>query len=251
MAFDRSLWEEVFSKEQFPSFPCPRCKRGRVSVGSSKLFIVEPTYSKAAHKHIDWEPDWLVERFSGHLSCTEKECGETVVVSGDTSTIEVWDDEVGFFVHSVLRPKSMFPSPPIIAIPKETPNEIEEKIKAAFGLFWLDIGSSANNLRTSVESLLDHLKVPKTAIVKKTGESVSLDLNGRIQYYEKTNPDHASTFHALRVVGNLGSHGSKLKREAVLDAFEIYEDALAEVIGGRKAYLDSLKKKIIENKGKA
>jgi hypothetical protein len=143
----------------------------------------------------------------------------------------------------------MFPSPHIIPLPNDTPFEVSEKIKAAFGLFWFDTGASANSLRMSVEFLLDHLKVPRTTMSKKNGKITDLDLNGRIQFYEKSNPDHGETFHALRVIGNLGSHGTSLTQEALLDAFEIYEDALSEIIGGRTAYLAAIKKKIIASKG--
>jgi len=143
----------------------------------------------------------------------------------------------------------MLPSPPIILLPKEAPSEVTKRIKTAFGLFWFEIGASANSLRMSVEFLLDHLKVPRTTISKNTGKPIDLDLNGRIQYYEKSSPAHAETFHALRVIGNLGSHGTPLTREALLDAFEIYEDALSDIIGGRSAYLDAIKKKILARKG--
>jgi hypothetical protein len=54
---------------------------------------------------------------------------------------------------------------------------------------------------------------------------------------------------ALRVIGNLGSQGTPLTQEALLDAFEIYEDALSDIIGGRNAYLDTIKKKIMARKG--
>jgi hypothetical protein len=101
----------------------------------------------------------------------------------------------------------------------------------------------------SVEFLLDHLTIPRTSMSRKTGKPVDLDLNRRIQYYEKSSPAHANTFHALRLIGNLGSHGTPLMQEALLDAFEIYEDALSDIIGGRNAYLDKIKKKIMASKG--
>lgn len=65
----------------------------------------------------------------------------------------------------------------------------------------------------------------------------------------KSSQAHAETFHALRVIGNLGSHGVSLTQDALLDAFEVYEDALSEIIGGRSGYLDAIKKKILATKG--
>jgi len=250
MAIDRTIWVEVFQRDQFPTFPCPRCERGRVAIDKATLKVEEPQFSSSAHRHDDWEPDWTQERFSLYLRCNESACGEVVIVSGETKVIETYDEELGWGLVFALKPKSMFPAPPIMRLPKDSPYEVTEKIESSFALFWVDIRSSANSLRMSVEFLLDHLKVPRTTISKKTGESCDLNLNGRILFYKKNNPDHGDTFHALRDIGNLGSHGSPLTREAILDAFEIYEDALSEIIGGRKAYLDAIKKKIIDSKGK-
>ena len=250
MAIDRTIWTEAFAAEQFPTFPCPRCNRGRVAFDKTSLVTEEPKYSDLLHQEDGWEPNYTVERFSVRLRCPEQTCGEIVIVSGNTAWIETVDEEYGWGFTSVLRPTMMFPSPPIIPLPKDTPSEVEEKMRSAFGLFWFDLGSSANSLRMSVEFLLDHLKVPRTSMSKKTGKLVELTLNNRIQYYEKSNPGHGETFSALRMIGNLGSHEASLTREALLDAFEIYEDALSEIIGGRSAYLDAIKKKIIASKGK-
>jgi hypothetical protein len=248
MAIDRTIWTGAFDAGQFPTFPCPRCSRGRVAFDKDTLLTEEPTYSESAHQDDGWGPDWTIERFSLRLRCSESTCGEVVVVSGDTVWIETVDQDHGWGYMSALRPRMMFPSPPIIPLPNDTPSEVSEKIKAAFGLFWFDSGASANSLRMSVEFLLDHLKVPRTTM--KNGKLTDLNLNGRIQFYEKSNPDHGETFNALRVIGNLGSHGTSLTQEALLDAFEIYEDALSEIIGGRSAYLAAIKKKIIASKGK-
>jgi hypothetical protein len=250
MTIDRSLWAEIFDVSHFPTFPCPRCNRGRLSFDMATLRQDEPPYSKAATKMDGWEPDWSIERFSAHLRCAEPTCGEIVVISGNVDWTESLNQEHGWCYTSVLHPRMMLPSPPIITLPNETPSKIEERIVMAFGLFWLDIGASANCLRMSVEFLLDHLTIPRTIISQKNGKTLDLDLNGRIQHFEANNSAHGSTFHALRMVGNVGSHGTSITREALLDAFEIYEDALAEIIGGRSAYVEKIKKKILDSKGK-
>jgi hypothetical protein len=94
--------------------------------------------------------------------------------------------------------------------------------------------------------VLDDFKIPST---KASGGF--LTLNDRIQQFKKIDPDHAETFDALRFVGNVGTHGDDLKREALLDAFEIYEDTLEELFVKKKhkAKIDALKKKIIDAKG--
>jgi hypothetical protein len=61
---------------------------------------------------------------------------------------------------------------------------------------------------------------------------------------------HAETLHALRVIGNLGTHHRAPSHAAVLDAYTIYEHALAELLGQKKKEIAALAKKIIKTKGK-
>jgi hypothetical protein len=215
MAMDRAIWSNYFYEGKFPSFPCPSCNRGRVSIDKTSLKIVEPKFSVLDKEHDGWEPNWIKERFSLHLCCSEDTCGEIVIVSGETEHCEDYDEEFGPAISRSLKPHSMFPAPPIIKLPANLPSNVGKKIKGAFALFWGDIGASANSLRTSVELLLDHQNVPRQGITKK-GKPYDFDLNQRIGEYEKSNPGHAKTFHALRLIGNLGSHGTVLSHEATL-----------------------------------
>jgi hypothetical protein len=105
----------------------------------------------------------------------------------------------------MLRPRAMFPSPPIITLPSELPDDVESEAEAAFKLFWSDLGASASRLRTSVERVLDHFNIPAT----KAGGGF-LTLNDRIKEFKKIDTDHADTFDALRHVGNVGTHLLKI-----------------------------------------
>ncbi|WP_299026185.1 DUF4145 domain-containing protein [uncultured Sulfitobacter sp.] len=249
MAFKRSLWMELFPRDKSPKFPCPSCDEGRLIARKDSLLIEEPKYSKAARSHDDWEPDWDVERFSLKLLCDHEDCGEIVFVHGSTSLVEDYDDEFGYVLVSVLQPSSFSTAPPMIALPKKLPASVIRQMRQVFALYWVDIGSAGNRLRTSLEGVLDDLQVPRQALSKKTGAMVDLDLNGRIQSLEKKSHDQAQTFHALRMIGNIGSHTTELSREALLDALELYEEALTEIYSNRKVYLDALKQKIIKTKG--
>lgn len=249
MTFKRSLWMELFPRDKSPKYPCPSCDDGRLIVQKESLFVDEPQYSKAAHSHDDWEPDWDVERFSLRLLCDHEDCGEIVSVHGSTTVVEDYDEEFGHGLVSVLQPRSFHPAPPIISLPNELPATVIQQMRQVFALFWVDIGSAGNRLRTSLVGVLDDLQVPRQAFSKNAGSMVDLDLNGRIQCLEKKSLDQAQTFHALRMIGNIGSHTTVLSREALLDALELYEEALMEIYSNRKVYLDALKQKIIKTKG--
>jgi hypothetical protein len=228
---------------------CPRCANGRLTLDEESLCIKQPRYSVTESKHPDWEPDWDIERFSLRLTCDIAECGEVAHVLGDTTVAEYYDDDFNSWgLISLLRARAFFPPPPIIAIPKEVPAPVEAEISKSFELFWVDLSSCANRLRVSVELLLDHFKIPRSGIDKK-GKSTRLDLNARISLFEKADPEHAPTLTALRMIGNLGSHGDEVNRTPLLDAFEIYEYALAELCGQRKARIEQLRQKLISNKG--
>jgi len=249
VAFNRDLWSGTYDKNHFPSFPCPLCFRGNAKLDPRSLRVAEPAYSIKNRDDPDWEPGWDVERFSLKLTCDNGNCGEILIVSGDTSLSDAFDEEDNsqvFFAH--LHPRSMFPAPVLISIPEQAPPKIRENIGLASSLYWVDLSASANRLRASVEFLLDFLEVPRE--IAQNGTPRRLDLNGRIASYEKVNAEHATSLTALRMIGNLGSHGENVRREALLDAFEIYEYTLEELCGQRKDRIGELSQKLISTKGK-
>lgn len=246
---EKSMWSGSYERSAFPKYDCPRCERGRLIGGVDNLSINEPAFSKVLGNDPDWEPEWETERFSLTLTCDNQDCGEIALAIGDTNTVEyfVEEDQVWGLV-SLLRPRGIYPAPKIIQVDDDVPENIKRELNKAFELFWVDFNACANRLRVSIELLLNHLKVPATG-VDKNGKTRNLDLNGRISLFEQTTPEHAPTLTALRMIGNLGSHGSEVNREPLLDAFEIYEYSLSELCGQRKSRLDQIRQKLITTKG--
>jgi hypothetical protein len=251
VAFDRELWSGTYDRTHFPNFPCPRCSKGRAKHDGKEVQVDEPIYSVKDRDNPDWEPGWDVERFSLRLICDNTSCGEVIVVSGDTSLDEYYDHEEDRWVYfSNLRPRSMFPAPLIIDIPSLAPRDVSDNIRLASSHYWLDTSASANRLRASIEFLLDFLQVPRETINATSGSTRHLDLNARIAHYEQLNAEHAPSLTALRMIGNLGSHGESVKQEALLDAFEVYEYTLDALCGQRKDRIETLRQKLISTKGK-
>jgi hypothetical protein len=243
----RELWRQHISQKRFPAFPCPKCNEGTLDYKAEDLRVKEPRYSKSAHGHEAWDPEWIEERFSLMLECNLANCGEIVVMSGETMIDQVVnDDGNGWTYEQMLKPRTVFPYLNVIKLDEDVPKLVQEEIKASFLVFWSDLGASASRLRASVERVLDDFKIPAT-----TASGGFLTLNDRIQQFKKIDPDHAETFDALRFVGNVGAHGDDLKREALLDAYEIYEDALEELFVKKKhkAKIDALKKRSSLQKG--
>jgi len=214
----------------------------------SSLQVEESERSKKAMQEAeDWDPNWTENRFVAFLKCSWTSCGELVVVSGDTESVEEADEEFGRVWANHLRPRSMFPAPHIIELPNELPRPVEKEIENSFQLFWVDLGASANRMRTSLERVMDHFQIRK---FNKTGKRVAIPLANRISLFEQEHGSQFSDiFTALRHVGNLGSHAD-IDRVSLLSAYEVYEHALSELFAKRSKKIAALSKKIVKSKGK-
>jgi hypothetical protein len=249
---NRKFWVGSFDPKKPPKYPCPTCAAGKLAIMTDTTHTAETAYSQNEHGHDAWDPDWIVERFSMMLRCDEADCGEVVCVSGNTAVLEFYEETPDGYEPSyatAFRPSAMYPAPAMITVPENAPEEVQDPLKQAFGLYWIDTGAAAARVRVSLERLLDDKLVP-TESMNAAGETHVLDLNGRIQHFEKTNPDEGQTFHALRMVGNVGAHGEPVTSTTVLDILELYEDALEKLYSGKAEKLKAIQKKILANKGK-
>lgn len=248
--FDRSKWQGAYDRYSMPKFNCPRCRNGRLIANRKTLKVVHPQFSITECDNPDFEPGWEIERFNLELQCDEKSCEETAFAIGNTSAEQYYDEELNDYLWvSLICIRAFYPAPPIISTPEQAPHKILSELEKAFGVYWTDLNAIANRLRVCVERIMDQQGVLTEAISKKK-VMVPLDLIGRIGVFTKTHTEHAETFTALRMVGNLGSHGHDVKREVILDAFEVLEDSLAELYGERSARLGKIKKKLISTKGR-
>jgi hypothetical protein len=145
------------------------------------------------------------------------------------------------------------PAPPIMTMPPGMPTPVEEAIEASFALYWVDVGAAASKLRASVERLMDHYKITKTRLRPTGGKNkrVPLELASRIdKFISAMQPDiSAKTLHALRIVGNLGTHDT-VTSYVLLQAFEVYEDTLRVLIGKHSKNIERLVKRIHARKGR-
>lgn len=244
----RKLWRRDFEPEHPPKYPCPSCDgEGHLNL-VGKADIEEPKFSLDCHAHDEWEWDWGKKRFHLKLKCDAAACGEIVHVIGDVLFIEGWDEEFHSYARwETLRPKAMFPAPRFFELPDKTPREIASALNHAFAICWEDTSSAANRVRVSVERVLDDLGIDKSAPTKK-GER-RLNLGERIKIFEKVaskNKDHAQTFNALRVAGNLGSHGEDVDWDIWLDALVVYEPALEELYGAGATLVSEAKARLLK-----
>lgn len=251
MSIDRVTWQRTVDKDFSRSFPCPRCSKGQVERGDYPIVIVEPNYSDRLRALEAWEPDWTDKSFTTMLQCNIAICGEIVAVSGRVS-VDFFDEYgadgelLGLVYQEILRPISMFPAPPLFPIPNKLSERAKEELRLAFQLFWASLSASTSRLRTSLERVLDDEGVATSAPDKK-GMLKRHTLFERIDLYEKAKNDTslAESLTAMRVVGNVGTHGDEVAIGDYFDLLEVYEDALLEISEDKTARLKAKKKALI------
>lgn len=231
---DKSVWHRRFTEKNIPLLPCPSCNHGRLV--SEVINYLSPNYAPDDFEDLQDHPELDVNRFTLFLRCNNRACGEVVACAGDVVQQEVGDELTGFSSAQFLCPYTMFPAPPIISVPHQTPAAVKTELEKSFRHFWGDPESSASRLRSSVERLMDHFKIPKTKLSPRRGgrKRLRLDLYNRIEKFCSAAERivHSDALHALRTIGNLGTHGS-IEGKVLLEAFEVYEYALQEIINQR------------------
>jgi len=250
MGVFREHWKRSFLK--FPSWLCPTCQSGTLSLSKDTLKFIETGPSREAHDHEAWEPDWITERFSGLLVCQNSSCGDTVSIGGETRHVENhdwgrqemnWDRE--------FSPTFMSPAPPIFPVPERCPETVAYELGKAFSLFWHDRGSCANRLRTAAEALLTERKVPQTTLNRR-GKRERISLHARIDKFKQKDAGSADYLLAIKWLGNAGSHANldELSGDDLLNGFELFEHLIERVYVRREEHLKKMAKRINSRKGK-
>jgi len=245
---NRELWTRTFSEHHAPPWPCPACARGTLALVKNSLAFKETVQSQRRHSDEDWFPEETDYAFTAWLQCREPKCGQQVVVAGDGSVEAVDDGEGGMDWDPYFVPRYCYPMPDIIQIPRKCPKEVKTELHAAFALSLADRGASAGRLRVALERLMDTLGVQKRQ--KKDGKLVDLKLHHRIELLQKREPATGAQLMALKWLGNVGSHEGGVKRTDLLDAFEILEHSLAELIDRRTAKVAAMAKALTKKYAK-
>lgn len=244
---DETLWRRSF--ENFPSYGCPRCKGGKLAILTDTLKRVEARYAEQEHNEKGYHPYNDVTRFVCLLQCSRFSCGEVVAVSGDIDADVEYlfgaDGHEEEYTNNKYLPRSMFPAPPVVRLPKKLPQECSDHLNAAFGLMWADTGACANRIRTFTETLLDHFQIDRKG-PDKNGKIYRFNLSQRIKLFEAKKPGHQSLYEALRIVGNVGSHSGVVSWDIILKAFRLVDYLIEILIEDKGAAMRALAQEIID-----
>lgn len=216
-----------------PSWPCPNCKTGEFSPVKDSLIQHQTERSKAWLDLDSSDPEAFELLFSAWAKCSYKSFGQMATISGYTVESPLYGED-GLMWETVYRPLSIFPSPHIIEIPANCPQNVQEPVTASFSLFWADPGAAANKLRIALERLLDHVGIPEGS------------LHSRLVTYQQTNKHPGGLLMAIKWLGNTGSHEGSVSKGDLLDAYELIEVCLDEIISERSKKFQELADKLTE-----
>jgi hypothetical protein len=225
MGVTRDTWRAEFHVKQRLSWPCPACSASPLRLVPDSLRDGETSESKMFHDHPGWEPEGIDGRFVALMDCAH--CGNVVGVAGIYRIVDDrhYDEDVGESgdYEKYYRPTFFTESPRIIDLPDATPEDVVGELLASFRLFWCDAFGCTNRLRSAVEQLLTEQKIARTYIDKDKHKRKPIPLHGRIERYQKKQPQIARRLMAAKWIGNAGSHGNPVTAEDALDAYELMD----------------------------
>lgn len=213
------------------------------------LVYHETAPSEKSHTHESFEPEWITYTFSAWVQCSEKRCQERCALVG-TGGLEsnFYEDDGSSAWEEYFVPRFLHPMPDVFRVPDKCPEDVAKTTRRSFSAMFADPRSAANHLRCSLEQLLDHIGIKRRRKIKN-GTVSDLSLHARIETYATSNATLGASLMALKWLGNSGSHGSTVSRFELLDAYEIFEHVLEQVIDQRSERVAVLAKKLTQKHG--
>lgn len=243
----RALKRDFFPAYNLPEWLCSTCKIGELKLQKKTLHYLKTSQTLMNEQQEDWDVEDELYRFSAMFKCANGGCGESFSALGTATYTPMLSEDAREFKLS-FRPLYFNPSPLVINLPSECPQDVREELHKAFVLSWGDYYSAANRVRASVERLLDYLKQKKTTINKKH-KRVSICLHDRIMNLPKKYSTVKDSLLAIKWLGNAGSHTEDIKRDDIYDAFDIIESVLEKIFVNHGEKLNKLVKVINKAKG--
>ena len=214
--------------------------------------VEELRYSREAHTHEAWEPEWIEYVYNCILVCTNDKCREIVVSTG-TGSVD-WDiieDENGQpdqVYSEFFLPKYFQPHLCLFSIPSDCPASVSDLLNESFRLFFCSPNAAANNVRAAIEELLTELKIKRFSTVN--GKRRFINLHQRIGLLPAKYAPFKDMILAIKWLGNAGSHGhAEVTMDDVMDAYELTEHILEEIYEPKAKKLKAIAKKVNKRKG--
>ncbi|NBC24295.1 MAG: DUF4145 domain-containing protein [Bacteroidetes bacterium] len=239
--FDSSNWTDTFLNNKTTTWECPTCGDGYLECKEDLIKSFETSKSKLMQNEYSFPPEEMRIRFSGFLVCNNTECKDKIAVIGrkeiEPKVLYDLDGSPYQEYSEVYMPKFFHPEIKFFHIPEKCPEKISLQVKNAFSSYWNDLSSSANNIRKSLELIMDEMGIKEAK------------LHQRIKTFEKTEPEISKALMALKWVGNIGSHTGSIEKDDILNTFQVLHFALVKLYDDKETKIQNFINKINQNKG--
>jgi Domain of unknown function (DUF4145) len=233
-------------------YSCKTCKNGVLQSKISKddELIITTNESKMMYDTFGIEIDDLKQIFSTTLICSNRNCEDKVLCSGNTYSSECsWYDKDGIIETGILRyykPLFFYPNLSFFDLPPNTPVSIKEICNMSFSQFYINKSAALGTLRIALERLMDELNAKKTKM-NKDRKRKKIKLHDRIVNLGKKHEKIKDLCLAIKWKGNAGSHGN-VSAQDVLDAYTIFEEVLKKIYDESSMQIDKIAKSINKKK---
>ena len=246
---NRALWTQSLTEFRCPPWPCPVCHRGTISIVRKSLTYKETVESAGAHIVEDWSPEDTTYSFTAWAKCRNTPCGQEFAIAGTGGVAPEDVSDEDWQWEDYFSPLVCYPMPDMIQFPAKCPVDVQTELRSAFAVFWTNGAACAGRIRVALECLMDHLGVPKRR-KGANGKYSDLNLHARVDAFAKHDPTVGFQLMALKWLGNTGSHARRVAKGDLLDALEIIEHALGEILDRRSARVAELAKKLTKKHGR-
>jgi hypothetical protein len=242
---EKNLWKTSVTHDRCPDWPCPTCKAGVLVLEKGSLKEANTKKSMTDQNEGWWGPEHVVMSFTAWATCSNEACGERFALAG-IGGVEVEPDDHGNAEYvEVFQLKFCHPVLSLISVSTNCPDTVRQALIAAFSTFWTDRPSAAGRIRVAVERLLDHVGIPN-----KGAKGGYLSLDDRIDAFTKSDPTYGPHLMALKWLGNVGAHTVDVAADDLLDAFDVLEHVLSEVVDKKSAAIAKLAVEMAKKYGK-
>ena len=229
-----NILKELETSDELPNLKCPNCETGFMIESKATEIKFTTKKSKERFDILD-EPTDLVNEFSCEIVCNNSSCQERAIVCGKSNVIEDGyddgiDQETGEWLHSGFptyksKHKIDYISIPLklISIPETTDIEIIEILEKSYKLFWTDINSCGNRIRTCAELILTKIGVP-----------VMINLDFRIKHLAEDTKNEfnqlSKQFMAIKHFGNTCTHEfQEVEKDDLIKSYKVLENCLKKI----------------------
>ncbi len=204
-----------FTHDQCPAWLCPSCYNQTLRIQAGSFHFSTSAASKKRFNRNDfdyWDVSYV---FSGLLECSRLGCLETIAISGEgwcQEKVHETREGIDVDVIDMFRVKVFTPPLPLFIEPEGCAPNIKEQLNVISSLLTLNSAAAANAIRRLLEILMDVMDVPEAK-----------NLHRRIEHGLELFGEDAAAIHALKAVGNAGSHGNDITYRDLEEACQVLE----------------------------